>query len=195
MKRVWGIFLAMLASTPAACWAASATAGCSPSGTALAKELWERRLARLEANRDALRAIEKPSALKTYFLDRMSAEVSYGDEGTLGVDENRNTYTFTPGERSSSFNIKYSLPFNVFARTTESASAARSLADNFANEEMRVGFNDIIYDLRLALAERDLLDQSSAPAPQRAIATLKVEKLSERLRYLTDVPFSYECLR
>lgn len=195
MRRVRTIFQILLAVTPACCWAASNGAGCGATGAALADQLWQHRLVRLEANRDAQRTLEKPTALKTYFLDRMSAEVSYGDEGTLTVGERRNSYTFTQGERSSSFSIKYSLPFGVFARTTEDARAARNQAADFANKEMRVTFNDLIYDLRLALAERDLLEESTASAAQHAIATLKVEKLAERLRHLTETPFSYECIR
>lgn len=171
---------------------------CPGVGKDLEDKLWAARANVLGARTDAEREVAKPSAWNTFLADRLTLDVSYGNDGTWILQEDSRSYNFNRGDAKASYAVKYTLPFSVFAKPSQDAARAKKELQNFELNEQRVDFYDLLHDLRLALAELDVVKQNKGPdSAEASLADIKVSKVAIRLRHMTDgsVIFEPECIK
>lgn len=170
---------------------------CPGTGKDLEDKLWTARAILLGARAEATSEAAKPTALNTVLLDRLSFEASYGNTSTVILHEEARSYEFKRGDSKISSAIKYTLPFNVFSRPSTSARQANKELQDFELNEQRVAFYDLLYDLRLALAEKRVVEKSEDKGLEDVAAEVKISKLAARVMNMTNkkIVFEPECIQ
>jgi hypothetical protein len=171
---------------------------CPGTGQDLAEKLWKERQALIVKKFEAKDDAEKPSAWKTKFLDRISFEVAYGDSATLALQEDARSYSIKRGDKELTGGIKYEIPLGAFFGPSATEIRGKDNVQSIELNEQKVEFYDLIYDLRVALAEQDIARQNKgADSAEAALAGLKASKVAVRLHHMTEdkIHFEPECIK
>lgn len=188
--RKFSLFFVLLSNTILA--SAAEPGLCPRSGTYLQDKLWEARSARLGEKFDAADAAAKPSAWKTNFWDRVSIDAGYGSGAEITPEEGAQSYKFKQGGGEFTWGIKYSVPLGAFAGSGDAAARGKSDLRRLELDEQRAAFYDLMYDLRVTLAEVETARKDGAKEKEMS---LKAEKLAVKLSNMTGIEFAKECIQ
>lgn len=171
---------------------------CPGTGKYLEEKLWNERQALIARKIAAEDAAEKPSAWKTRFLDRISFEAAYGDSATFALQEDANSYNIKRGDRELTRGIKYEIPLGAFFGPGAPEIRGKEDVRNIELNEQKADFYDLIYDLKVALAELDVAKQDKGTdSPEAVLADVKANKVAARLHHMTEnrIFFEPECIK
>ncbi len=194
------VFFALLLAAHSA--SAMEMGRCPGIGKDLEDKLWAARSTLLGQRMQAEEAAKKPSLWKSWLWDRTSWEMSYGNTSTLTLQEGGRTYDVARGSSEFKRSLTYTLPLGkVVGPSVEERQAKRDL-QNFELDEQKANFYDLLYDLRLALAEKRVIEQVKDDGENKnlegeAVAEMKVNKLAARIMNMTSnkIVFEPECIR